>query len=67
QISGKIEWLYSLNLARRGPQAWPEHRDIIAAIDAGQQSQAAEVMSRHVRRSRDSYFAMMAAESEESG
>ncbi|AMT92649.1 GntR family transcriptional regulator [Brevibacterium linens] len=59
QISGKIEWLYSLNLMRRGPQAWPEHREIIAAIDAGQVEHAAEVMARHVRRSRDSYFAMM--------
>lgn len=59
QISGKIEWLYSLNVTRRGPQAWPEHREIIAAIDAGQADKAAEVMARHVRRSRDSYFAMM--------
>lgn len=63
QISGKIEWLYSLNVTRRGPQAWPEHRDIIAAIDAGQQAKAAEVMAGHVRRSRDSYFAMMAESS----
>lgn len=61
QISGKIEWLYSLNVTRRGPQAWPEHREIIAAIDAGQEAKAAEVMARHVRRSRDSYFAMMSA------
>ncbi|UVI36294.1 GntR family transcriptional regulator [Brevibacterium spongiae] len=59
QISGKIEWLYSLNVTRRGPQAWPEHREIIAAIDAGQDALAAEVMARHVRRSRDSYFATM--------
>lgn len=59
QISGKIEWLYSLNLMRRGPQAWPEHREIIAAIDAGQDALAAEAMARHVRRSRDSYFATM--------
>ncbi|WP_209324571.1 GntR family transcriptional regulator [Brevibacterium renqingii] len=64
QISGKIEWLYSLNVTRRGPQAWPEHREIIAAIDAGQQAEAAEVMARHVRRSRDSYFAMMAEQSQ---
>src|SRR5699024_4255237 len=60
QISGKIEWLYSLNLTRRGPQAWPEHREVMTAIDAGRQTEAAEVMARHVRRSRDSYFAMMA-------
>jgi DNA-binding GntR family transcriptional regulator len=61
QISGKIEWLYSLNLMQRGPQAWPEHREIIAAIDAGESEQAAEVMARHVRRSRDSYFATMSS------
>lgn len=59
QISGKIEWLYSLNVTKRGPQAWPEHRDIIAAIDAGLSARAAELMARHVRRSRDSYMASL--------
>ncbi|WP_309133069.1 GntR family transcriptional regulator [Brevibacterium sp.] len=59
QISGKIEWLYSLNVTRRGPQAWPEHREIIAAVDAGQRDKASDLMASHVRRSRDSYFAMM--------
>lgn len=60
QISGKIEWLYSLNVTRRGSSAWPEHREIIAAVDAGQATAASEAMARHVSRSRDSYFAMMA-------
>lgn len=60
QISGKIEWLYALNVARRGMQAWSEHREIIAAIDAGQPEHAAEVMGRHVRRSRDAYLELVA-------
>ncbi|QPR41183.1 GntR family transcriptional regulator [Brevibacterium casei] len=60
QISGKIEWLYSLNVSRRGSRAWPEHRAILAAIDAGQEATAAEHMGEHVGRSRDAYFAMMA-------
>ncbi|WP_430600611.1 GntR family transcriptional regulator [Brevibacterium sp. K72] len=60
QISGKIEWLYSLNVSRRGSRAWPEHRAILAAIDAGQEVTAAELMGEHVGRSRDAYFAMMA-------
>ncbi len=60
QISGKIEWLYSLNVTRRGTQAWPEHRAILAAVDAGQETNAAELMAKHVSRSRDAYFVMMA-------
>ena len=60
QISGKIEWLYSLNVSRRGSRAWPEHRAILAAIDAGQEANAAKLMREHVGRSRDAYFAMMA-------
>ncbi|MGV2822005.1 GntR family transcriptional regulator [Brevibacterium casei] len=60
QISGKIEWLYSLNVSRRGSRAWPEHRAILAAIDAGQEANAAKLMGEHVGRSRDAYFAMMA-------
>ncbi|WP_453985073.1 GntR family transcriptional regulator [Brevibacterium casei] len=64
QISGKIEWLYSLNVSRRGTQAWPEHRAILAAVDAGQETTAAELMGAHVARSRDAYFAMMAERAE---
>lgn len=60
QISGKIEWLYSLNVTTRGSQAWSEHRGILAAVDAGQEATAADLMSIHVCRSRDAYFAMVA-------
>lgn len=56
QISGKIEWLYSLNVTVRGTRAWPEHHEITREIDAGRADEASEVMQKHVTRSRDSYF-----------
>ncbi|GAA1997502.1 GntR family transcriptional regulator [Brevibacterium samyangense] len=56
QIAGKIRWLYALNLVNRGIGAWGEHRDIIAAIDAGQADRAASLVEAHVGKSRDSYF-----------
>lgn len=61
QISGRIEWLYSKNVTRRGGQAWPEHHDIMAAVDAGQPVRASELMRAHVTRSRDSYFTHIAS------
>lgn len=56
QISGKIEWLYSLNVTVRGARAWPEHHEIIGAIDVGRSDEASVIMQKHVTRSRDSYF-----------
>ena len=59
QISGKIEWLYSLNVTQRGPGAWPEHRAIVAAIDAGLADEASQRMEQHVRRSKESYLELL--------
>lgn len=56
QISGRIEWLYSVNVTRRGQGAWSEHHQIMQAIDAGDPPQASERMRQHVQGSRDSYF-----------
>lgn len=56
QISGRIEWLYSMNVTRRGGEAWSEHHEIISAVDSGDALGAAERMRAHVARSRDAYF-----------
>lgn len=56
QISGKIEWLYSLNVKKRGEQSWSEHREIMAHIDAGRPVKAEAAMRKHVEASRDAYF-----------
>lgn len=56
QISGRIEWLYSKKHTRRGGQAWTEHHAVMRAIDEGNPTLASELMSGHVRRSKDSYL-----------
>ena len=56
QLSGKIEWLYASDKHSRGKRLWPEHRVILAAIDAGDQTRAAELMEWHVRQSRIGYL-----------
>lgn len=57
QLSRKIEWLYALDTSSRGKRLWPDHRRILAAIDAGDPDQAAERMGWHVRESRIGYAA----------
>jgi len=56
QLSRKIEWLYALDEFSRGKRLWPDHRVILAAIDAGDADRAAELMGRHVRESRVGYL-----------
>ena len=57
QLSRKIEWLYALDTSSRGKRLWPDHRRILAAIDAGDVDAAAERMAWHVRESRIGYAA----------
>ncbi|MFD1722106.1 GntR family transcriptional regulator [Amnibacterium endophyticum] len=52
QLSRKIEWLYALDTFSRGKRLWPDHRRILAAIDAGDPGRAVELMGAHVRGSR---------------
>ena len=56
QLSGKIEWLYASDEHSRGKKLWPEHRVILAAIDAGDVERAGELMGWHVRQSRIGYL-----------
>jgi DNA-binding GntR family transcriptional regulator len=57
QLSNKIEWLYALDTFSRGKRLWPDHRRILAAIDAGDEAGAAELMGWHVRESRIGFLA----------
>jgi DNA-binding GntR family transcriptional regulator len=56
QVSWKIEWLYAAEPQERGSRLWPEHRLLIAAIDAGDGERAAALMAHHVRESRIGYL-----------
>jgi DNA-binding GntR family transcriptional regulator len=60
QLSRKIEWLYALDEFSRGKRLWPDHRVILAAIDAGDPDRAGELMGRHVRESRVGYLSRTA-------
>lgn len=62
QLSRKIEWLYALDTSSRGKRLWPDHRRILAAIDAGDVEAAAERMAWHVRESRIGYAARTSPE-----
>ncbi|MCC3297433.1 GntR family transcriptional regulator [Arthrobacter caoxuetaonis] len=61
QLAGKIEWLYTADVGVRGKESWPEHRRILAAVDAGNGSEAERLMSRHIDRSRESWLARFGA------
>lgn len=60
QLSRKIEWLYALDEFSRGKRLWPDHRVILAAVDAGDPDRAGELMGRHVRESRVGYLSRTA-------
>ncbi|MBC7725311.1 MAG: GntR family transcriptional regulator [Burkholderiaceae bacterium] len=66
QLSGKIEWLYASDEHSRGKRIWPEHRVILAAIDAGDHEHAAELMGRHVRQSRVGFLSRFGADARSS-
>ena len=61
QLSGKIEWLYASDEHSRGKKLWPEHRVILAAIDAGDADRAGALMEWHVRQSRIGYLSRSAS------
>lgn len=56
QLAGKIQWLYAADVSTRGRHSWSEHRDILAAVDAGNAGEAERLMSGHIRSSRDGYL-----------
>ncbi|GAA4511092.1 GntR family transcriptional regulator [Brevibacterium yomogidense] len=52
QVSGKIERLFAATRTYRGDSAWSEHKEILAAVDAGRDEEAGELMTAHLERSR---------------
>jgi DNA-binding GntR family transcriptional regulator len=56
QLAGKIQWLYAADVSARGRHSWSEHRNILAAVDAGDTAEAQRLMSGHIRRSRAGYL-----------
>ncbi len=55
QLSAKLEWLYTVDVRHRA-NSWQEHREIVAAIAAGDALRADGLMRAHVLLSRASYL-----------
>jgi DNA-binding GntR family transcriptional regulator len=55
QVDRRVRWYYTPVARQRGAQSWIEHRELIAAIAAGDERRAAEVMREHTEHTRRSY------------
>ncbi|HWG62570.1 MAG TPA: GntR family transcriptional regulator [Streptosporangiaceae bacterium] len=54
-VSRRVRWYYRVVAPMRGHESWAEHKDLIDAIEAGDQTLAAEVARKHTERTRSAY------------
>lgn len=52
RVTERIQWAYATTVPQQGKRAWTEHRQIVAAIAAGDEARASRCMETHVERSR---------------
>lgn len=55
QVDRRVRWYYTPVARQRGKQSWIEHRELIAAIVARDETRATEVMRSHTEHTRASY------------
>ncbi|WP_037680859.1 GntR family transcriptional regulator [Streptomyces griseus] len=55
QVDRRVRWYYTPVARQRGRQSWAEHRNLIAAIVAGDEQEAARLMREHTEHTRKSY------------
>ncbi|WJV45219.1 GntR family transcriptional regulator [Streptomyces flavofungini] len=55
QVDRRVRWYYTPVARQRGSQSWIEHRELIAAIAARDESRATEVMRAHTEHTRKTY------------
>lgn len=55
QVERRVRWYYRPVARQRSAHSWTEHRQLIAAIAAGDAAEAARVMGEHTERTRRSY------------
>ncbi|MHC5257245.1 GntR family transcriptional regulator [Streptomyces sp. UC4497] len=55
QVDRRVRWYYTPVARQRGHQSWAEHRELIAALAARDESRAAQVMRAHTEHTRTSY------------
>ncbi|MGW6566619.1 GntR family transcriptional regulator [Streptomyces sp. NPDC054975] len=55
QVDRRVRWYYTPVARQRGEQSWKEHRELIAAIAARDESRATTVMRAHTEHTRTTY------------
>ncbi|MEI5011830.1 GntR family transcriptional regulator [Streptomyces sp. PmtA] len=55
QVDRRVRWYYAPVARQRGEQSWIEHRELIAAISARDESRATEVMRAHTEHTGRTY------------
>ncbi|WP_255950682.1 GntR family transcriptional regulator [Streptomyces odontomachi] len=61
QVDRRVRWYYTPVARQRGEQSWIEHRELIAAIAAGDEARATQVMRTHTEHTRTTYHQRAAA------
>ncbi|GAA3748037.1 DNA-binding GntR family transcriptional regulator [Spinactinospora alkalitolerans] len=63
QVARRVRWYHALVVRQRGKDAWDEHAEIIDAIAAGREDEAARLMREHTDTTRRTYHEQAASES----
>lgn len=56
QVDRRVRWYYTPVAKLRGIQSWIEHRELIAAVSARDETRATEVMRAHTEHTRTTYL-----------
>jgi DNA-binding GntR family transcriptional regulator len=54
-VGRRVQWYYRMVAPERGPGSWPEHAELIDAIEAAAPDRAGLLARRHTERTRDAY------------
>ncbi len=57
QVDRRMRWFYTPIARPRGAHSWDEHRELIAAIEAGDEQRAQQAMRAHTEQTRAAYHA----------
>ncbi|MFF2655580.1 GntR family transcriptional regulator [Streptomyces sp. NPDC058045] len=65
QVDRRVRWYYTPVARTRGARSWSEHRELIAAIEAGDEQRAQQVMRGHTEHTRTTYHERVSADGEQ--
>ena len=61
-MARRVQWVFRVSAAQRGPHSWQEHEGMVLAIAAGDEEHAEALARAHVRAARASFLALAAAD-----